>query len=133
MEESKVEIQDLTDYGDQRGFSFTVPAEALRFLCEIKDIHVAAILPGAVRGNHFHRKRREILILTYSSAWSFYWDEGYGTPAQQRRFQGSGAALISIRPGASHAVRNDGTGTLSLMAASSESYDPNDSIVRKVT
>jgi dTDP-4-dehydrorhamnose 3,5-epimerase-like enzyme len=133
MTEPKVEIHELPDHGDQRGFSFTIPAGALRFIGEVKDVHVAAILPGSVRGNHFHQKRREILVLTYSSDWSFHWDEGAGTAVQQRAFQGSGAVLIVIRPGASHAVRNNGTGSLTLMAASSESYDPNDSIARKVT
>ena len=130
--DSKVQISDLTDHGDQRGFSFTVPAEALQFLDGVEDIHIAAILPGAVRGNHFHQRRREILVFNYVSAWSFYWDEGPNTPVQQRQFQGSGAVLVTILPGASHAVRNDGAQTLTLMAASSEPYDPQDSVPRKV-
>lgn len=129
---SSIQISELPDHGDQRGFSFTIPAEALRFLENVHDIHLAAILPGAVRGNHFHQRRREILVLTYAGDWSFHWDEGPGTPAQVRSFKGRGAVLITISPGASHAVRNDGHEALTLMAASSEPYDPNDSIARRV-
>lgn len=130
--DSKIQISPLTDYGDQRGFSFTIPAEALQFLDGVEDIHIAAILPGAIRGNHFHQRRREILVLNYVGDWSFHWDEGPNTLAQHREFQGSGAVLITILPGASHAVRNDGAQTLTLMAASSEPYDPQDSVGRRV-
>jgi len=130
--DSKIQISSLEDHGDQRGFSFTVPAEALRFLDGVEDIHIAAILPGAIRGNHFHQRRREILVFNYAGDWSFHWDEGPNTPTQHRSFQGTGAVLITILPGASHAVRSDGAQTLMLMAASSEPYDPQDWVPRKV-
>jgi dTDP-4-dehydrorhamnose 3,5-epimerase-like enzyme len=128
----QVQIAELPNHGDQRGFSFTIPADALQFLGSIHDIHVASILPGAVRGNHFHQRRREVLLLAYAGAWSFHWDEGVGKSTQHRSFQGTGAALIRISPGASHAVRNDGEQPLTVMASSSEPYDPQDSIVRRV-
>jgi dTDP-4-dehydrorhamnose 3,5-epimerase-like enzyme len=130
--DSKVQISQLADHGDQRGFSFTLPAEALQFLDGVEDIHIAAILPGAIRGNHFHQRRREILVFNYADEWSFHWDDGPNTLTQHRSFQGTGAVLITILPGASHAVRNDGAQTLTLMAASSEPYDPQDSIPRNV-
>ena len=129
---SKIRITELANHGDQRGFSFTIPGEALQFLVRVEDIHIASILPGSIRGNHFHQRRREVLVLTYASAWSFHWDEGVDTPPKRRNFQGTGAALITIHPGASHAVRNDSDQLLTLMAASSELYDPQDSIVRRV-
>jgi dTDP-4-dehydrorhamnose 3,5-epimerase-like enzyme len=132
MNTSKVQIAELPNHGDQRGFSFTIPSEALQFLVSVDDIHVASILPGAVRGNHFHQRRREVLVLAYTGAWSFHWDEGAGTATQQRQFRGVGALLITIAPGASHAVRNDGDQALTLVAASSEPYDPQDSIARRV-
>ena len=131
-QESRIQITELPNHGDQRGFSFTIPADALRFLERINDIHVASLLPEAIRGNHFHRRRREILVLTYAGDWSFHWDEGPGTPVQERSFDGRGAVLIMISPGASHAVRNDGYEPLTLMAASSEPYDPKDSVPRRV-
>ena len=128
----KVQITELANHGDQRGFSFTVPAEALLFVGPVQDIHIAEILPGAIRGNHFHEKRRQILVFTYAGPWSFHWDEGAETPIRRRTFEGAGAVLITIQPGASHAVRNGGPQPLTLMAASSRQYDPADSIPRKV-
>ena len=45
---------------------------------------------------------------------------------------GERAVLVLVSPGASHAVRNDSEGTLWLVAISSESYDPAESVARKV-
>jgi hypothetical protein len=103
------------DAGDSRGSSFTIPASALQYLGSIADIHVADILPGAVRGNHFHKVRREVVCIRFSDEWSFYWDSGADTPTQTERFAGSGLVLIEIGPGASHAVRNDCRSPLHLV------------------
>ena|SRR5712691_7625554 len=129
----KLRIIKLNDSGDTRGYSFTVPAEALKFLSRIRDVHVASMVAGAVRGNHFHLRRREAIVIVHNGEWSLHWDEGEPTPAQHRQFSGAGATLILVDPGASHAVRNDGDQPISLVALSSEVYDPAESVVRKVT
>jgi dTDP-4-dehydrorhamnose 3,5-epimerase-like enzyme len=128
----KIQISELGNNGDARGFSFTAPAEALEFMGRVSDIHLASTKPNAVRGNHYHLLRREAIVVLPGTAWSLHWDEGEGTPAQHRSFGGSGAVLVLVSPGASHAVRNDGASLLWLVACSSESYDPAESVVRKV-
>ena len=129
---AKILFRELENHGDQRSFSFSVPREALEFLGGVGDVHVASIRPQAVRGNHFHQLRREVILATYDTDWSFHWDEGEGCPGQQRQFSGSGSILVLIEPGASHAMRNDGTGTLVFAAVSSEAYNSQDSVSRKV-
>jgi oxalate decarboxylase/phosphoglucose isomerase-like protein (cupin superfamily) len=128
----KLRISELSNNGDARGFSFTVPADALDFLGRIADIHLASTLPGAVRGNHYHLRRREVIIILPGPAWSLHWDEGEGMAAQHRSFDGSGAVLVLVSPGSSHAVRNNGAGPLWLVASSSEPYDPAETVARKV-
>ncbi len=127
----KVQITELPNSGDARGFSFTAPAAALAFVGRMSDVHVASTKPGSVRGNHYHLKRREAIVVLPGARWSFHWDEGEGS-TQHRDFDGSTAIQILISPGASHAVRNDGEGLLWLVAISSESYDPAESVTRKV-
>ena len=129
---AKVEIRELPNRGDQRGFSYTLPAEALTFLERVQDVHLASVLPGAIRGNHFHLRRREVILVSYSDKWSFHWDEGPESSALHRTFGGSGTVMIQVSPGASHAVRNDGHQPFILVAASSESYDPTETVARKV-
>ena len=128
----KLQISELGNLGDIRGFSFTLPSAALDFLKRVSDLHLASIVPGAVRGNHYHLRRREAIVVLPGPAWSLHWDEGEGMPPQHRSFPGSGAMLVLVSPDSSHAVRNDGNGLLWIVACSSETYDPAESVVRKV-
>jgi dTDP-4-dehydrorhamnose 3,5-epimerase-like enzyme len=128
----KIQISELDNSGDGRGFSFTTPPQALDFLGRIADIHLASTKPGAIRGNHYHIRKQEAIVFLPGAAWSLHWDEGEGTALQRRDFDGSCAVLALISPGASHAVRNDGTTILWLIACSSEPYDPAQIVARKV-
>src|SRR5262249_11919236 len=129
---AKLQFQELSNSGDARGFSFTAPSEALAFVGRMSDVHLASTKPGAVRGNHYHLRRREAIVVLPGTKWSLHWDEGEGSPQQHRQFDGSVAVLVLVSPGASHAVRNDGDRELWLTAISSESYDPAESVTRKV-
>ena len=129
---AKIQISELSDRGDARGLSFTAPAEALAFVGRMADVHLASTAPGAVRGNHYHLRRREAILALPGTKWSFHWDEGEDSVPQMREFSGGSAVLILVSPGASHAVRNNGEDKLWLLAISSESYDPAESVVRKV-
>jgi oxalate decarboxylase/phosphoglucose isomerase-like protein (cupin superfamily) len=128
----KIQISQLDNSGDARGFSFTMPLAALDFVGRIADLHLASTAPGAVRGNHYHLRRREAIVVFSGTAWSLHWDEGEGTAPKHRSFDGSGAVLVLVSPGGSHAVRNDGEATLWLAACSSELYDPTETVARKV-
>jgi oxalate decarboxylase/phosphoglucose isomerase-like protein (cupin superfamily) len=127
-----IEISELPNHGDQRGLSFTAPDAAIAFLGRVLDLHMASTGPGAVRGNHYHLRRREAIVVLPGTAWSFHWDESGNDAAQHRQFDGGHAVMILVSPGASHAVRNDGDRALWLVALSSETYDPAESVTRKV-
>jgi dTDP-4-dehydrorhamnose 3,5-epimerase-like enzyme len=129
---AKIQIYELANYGDARGLSFTAPDEALKFVGRMADVHLSSTKPGAVRGNHYHLRRREAIVLLPGAQWSLHWDEGEGSVAQQRAFDGSVAVMVLVPPGASHAVRNDGNDVLWLAAISSEKYDPAETVARKV-
>jgi dTDP-4-dehydrorhamnose 3,5-epimerase-like enzyme len=128
----KIQISELHDQGDARGFSFVPPREAFDFLGRISDMHLASTAPGGVRGNHYHLRKRQAIIFLPGTAWSFYWDSGEGTLTQHRSFDGNSAILALISPGCSNAVRNDGSALLWLVACSSEAYDPSQVVARKL-
>lgn len=127
-----IRIFELPNHGDARGFSFSPPREALDFLGQTADMHLASTGPGAIRGNHYHQRKNEVILFLPGPAWSFHWDEGSGTPIQHRAFDGNSAVLVLVSPGCSHAVRNDGSAPLWLLACSSETYDSKEVIARKV-
>ncbi|RSM73154.1 hypothetical protein DMB66_03750 [Actinoplanes sp. ATCC 53533] len=115
---------ELPDSGDARGSSHSVPAEVFAEGFGLADMHIAAIEPGAVRGNHFHLARREILVVIAADRWSLHWDDGAGTPAQRRSFAGPGVVLIRVPIGASHAIRNDGAVAMRMVGLTDGPYDP---------
>jgi dTDP-4-dehydrorhamnose 3,5-epimerase-like enzyme len=120
------QIKRLADTGDDRGSSYTPDHNWQTFLETIAELHITTVLPGKIRGNHVHLRKREILVVIHTDKWSFHWDEGLGTPAQQSVFEGTGAELIEVPPGCSHAVRNDGLAPLTVLGFCDRIYDPAD-------
>ena len=129
---ASLRIIRVEDHGDSRGSSFTVPS--LDFLDSVRDTHIADILPGAIRGNHYHQQRREVICLRYADRWSLHWDSGADTPIQTKTFAGSGLVIVEIEPLVSHAVRNDGRSTIHMVGFSDSRFDPEqpDSYPREV-
>ncbi|MEU6141749.1 hypothetical protein ABZ848_15465 [Streptomyces sp. NPDC047081] len=124
MDDENLLVVELQDTGDKRGSSYSVPAEIFANHFPLADMHIAAIEPGAVRGNHFHAERREVLVIMAADRWSLHWDEGAGTPVRQRHFDGPGTVLVSVPIGMSHAVRNDGVITMRMLGLTDGPYDP---------
>jgi dTDP-4-dehydrorhamnose 3,5-epimerase-like enzyme len=129
---SKVEFTELPNRGDACGFVFSPPQKAFDFIGQVIEMHLASVMPGAVRGNHYHPHKREAIVFLPGSIWSFHWDEGEGTPVQRHSFDGAAAVLVLISAGCSHALHNDGAGILWFTALSREAYDPGGVIARKV-
>lgn len=132
MLKSNVEVIVLSNRGDARGFSYSVPGEGLAFLGKLGDVHFVSSKPGAIRGNHYHLRRREATIVLPGSNWSLYWAEGPDEGAQSREFDGGTAVLVLIEARTPHAMLNRGPGELWLFAIQSEANDSSDWVVRKL-
>jgi mannose-6-phosphate isomerase-like protein (cupin superfamily) len=135
MTDGDLRITVLKDSGDSRGSSFPVPEECLAGGFPAHDAHLSTLLPGHVRGNHFHVARREVLFVISTGRWSLHWDSGAGTPVSVRVFDGPGAVMIHVPPHASHAIRNDADVPLQIIGLSDGPYDPAapDAYPRQVT
>jgi dTDP-4-dehydrorhamnose 3,5-epimerase-like enzyme len=120
------QIKRLADTGDARGSSYAPDVNWYAFLGTIAELHITTVLPGKIRGNHAHLRKRELLVVIHADRWSFHWDEGPGTPTEQSVFEGSGAELIEVPPGCSHAVRNDGSVSLTVLGFSDRIYNSAD-------
>lgn len=119
-----VRITRLADGGDARGSSFTAPGPCLGFVGPVREMHAATIVPGAVRGNHYHRDTRELLLVIYADRWSLHWAEGPDGEARSEAFSGAGAVMVEISPAMPHAVRNDGAAALYIIALTNAPHDP---------
>lgn len=107
-----VRVRPLAPRIDARGSSFGVELP----FPNVAECHVATVRPGAIRGNHFHTRRREVLVVLYADRWTLLWDEGEGTPVHSRAFDGAGAVVMEADPHCAHAVRNDGARDLHLVS-----------------
>jgi dTDP-4-dehydrorhamnose 3,5-epimerase-like enzyme len=124
MAATAVSIVELVDSSDARGSSFSPDAAWLEDGFALRDLHVVTVLPGKVRGNHFHAERREILVVQYADRWTLFWDSGADTDVQTKQFEGQGSAVLEVAPNAAHAIRNDGERVLHVVGLSDAWYDP---------
>jgi dTDP-4-dehydrorhamnose 3,5-epimerase-like enzyme len=123
---AEVKIINLVDRGDQRGSSFAPPPESIAFLTAVRDFHFTTLRPGNVRGNHYHVRKKEIIVVISPGPWELYWDTGIGTPPHTQCFRNPGAVLLQIEPLAAHAIKNVGTMDLTILACAEQPYDDQD-------
>lgn len=117
-----IEIIDLENRGDARGLMFNVEKADCGFIGEAQNIHFGTVEPGAVRGNHVHLGKKELLLVSYSDRWEFLWS-GMGAMSPEKVvFQGRGAVLIKIPPQVPHTIHNTGTTILQLIAISDREF-----------
>ena len=130
--ERPVRVVPLPDAGgDDRGGSFPLSLSALAREAsgafdppfQLTDAHVTGLRPGRVRGNHFHARRHEILLVLPGARWSLWWDHGEGTPVSTSSFDGSEPVAVLISPLCSHAVRNDDSREMQIVGLSDLAYD----------
>ena len=93
-----VRILELDDHGDQRGSSYLLQERQFSFLGAVEDVHFSMTLPGHIRGNHFHRLRKEVLVVRFEDSWTLAWDQGEHTVPEIRRFDGAGTVVVEIEP-----------------------------------
>lgn len=116
-------INRLDNLGDQRGVMHRVNRSSLDFLGRCREMHAGTIEPGAIRGNHYHTDRKELLIVIHSDRFRFVWQEKNQDNVHTETFAGSGAVAIEISPGAIHAIKNTGQQSMTLIACSDGPFD----------
>ena len=106
----KVEIEYLETAGDERGFVFE-PLQA-EVLPRQRNAHVVLTQPGCIRGNHYHTKGTEIIVVRGKTLARFRdGQELYETTVSE-----SETMRFVIPHGVSHAFKNMG-GKTSVMVA----------------
>lgn len=115
----------LEDRDDGRGAAFYLPHEALEWLGGVAEVHLVAARPGAIRGNHVHRRRRELILVRGSGPWELAW-RPRGCEVARWTFREPGAVLLAVERGTPHAIKNLGDEELAIVSCSSGRYDPDE-------
>lgn len=119
-------IYRLNNQGDDRGRAYMIPKKSLDFVDPITEMHYVTMVPGAIRGNHFHENRRELVVLNYESDWELSWQASNKDEIKSEQFTGQGTIVIEIQSKVIHAFKNTGTGLLHLFCYSNHQGQPDD-------
>ncbi len=115
-------VKEIELHSDERGWL----AEVLKrneIKEDIKQIYVATIKPGYIRGNHYHLERTEWFFVVGGRA-NLY----LGNPENKENIcleiSSGKPKVITIFPKTAHAVKNTGEETIYLVSARNTIYDP---------
>jgi dTDP-4-dehydrorhamnose 3,5-epimerase-like enzyme len=113
-----VKKETLKRFADPRGFIFE-PLDG-RLLHSQKNVHVVVSRPGAVRGNHYHLRGTETLVICGPSLVRIRIDE----KVQDIAIPAGSTWRLMIPPGIAHAIQNVGESDNLLVAFNTEPHDP---------
>ncbi len=118
----KCKIKKLKIHRDERGWLVEMVKEN-EIKTRIKQVYVATIEPGKIRGNHYHLKRREWFFIAKGEVKIFL--EDIKTKKRKvLKVSSKTPKLITIFPKIAHAVKNTGKETAILVSAQDTVYDP---------
>lgn len=113
-----IKKEAVNRFSDTRGYVFE-PLEG-ELLANQKNTHVVISRPGAVRGNHYHLRGTETLVVCGPALVRIRMDkdiEDVSIPANT-------TCRLIIPPGVSHAIQNTGGIDNLLVAFNTEPHDP---------
>ena len=118
----KYKVKELEIHSDKRGWLVEMlKRDALKE--DIKQVYVATIKPGCVRGNHYHLKRTEWFLVIGERAEIYLQD--IKTKAKTRlKIFSKKPKVITISPQIAHAVKNTSKEIVYLISAQSDIYNP---------
>src|SRR4030042_3384988 len=95
---SSMKVYNLKDkiHEDKRGWVANLAEYATERGHKIENIHIASIKPGEVRGNHWHEKQRE-WILVFGGKGIFSWKEQSKT--RKQKIESGSQVLFEVEPG----------------------------------
>lgn len=118
-----VRYQRLENASDRRGDSFHIPQSVFGFIGAVQEMHFVTIEPGAVRGNHYHRGRKEFMFVHHDGPWLLAWSNPQAQDTSIQEFDGEGGVIVEISSEIVHAVKNQGANTLHVVSCSDAPYD----------
>jgi len=111
-------VTPLDIHEDRRGWVSEIYSGELGE--NLRNIHLGTMKPGAIRGNHRHRKGREWIVF-FDGPVEFRWQDEDTVREQTIE----GPSEIQLQPGIGHGFRNpeDSTKTISFAAYRDQAYD----------
>jgi UDP-2-acetamido-2,6-beta-L-arabino-hexul-4-ose reductase len=111
----KYKVKELEIHSDKRGWLVEM-LKRNEIKEDIKQIYVATIKPGCIRGNHYHLKRQEWFLIIGDKA-KLYLEDFKTKEKVSLLLSAKKPKVITIFPEIAHAVKNSGKETVYLVSA----------------
>jgi len=118
----KYKVKELEIHSDKRGWLVEM-LKRKEIKEDIKQIYVATIKPGYIRGNHYHLKRTEWLFIINGKA-ELYLEDLKTKEKICFKLSPKEHKVITIFPKIAHAIKNSGKEIIYLVSAQNEIYNP---------
>ena len=116
--DTSISIRPVAHRLDERGIGISLSNQARAFLGNVAELHYVTINPGAVRGNHAHAKRREVILAIFKDEITFAWRMPFVRSPESRILRGVGAVEIEIQESIFHAIKNTGNSVINVISCS---------------
>ncbi len=114
-------IKKLKTHSNQRGWLVEILRQD-QIKKSIKQIYVASIKPGYIRGNHYHQRRTEWFFIVKGEG-KLYLKDLKGKK-KVLKISEKLKRMIEIPSNTAHAIKNTGKETLFLVSAQDDLYNP---------
>ena len=118
----KYKVKELEIHSDKRG-RLVEMLKRNELKEDIKQVYVATIKPGHVRGNHYHLKRTEWLFIINGKA-ELYLEDIKTKEKICLKISSKKPKVITIFPKIAHAVKNPSKEIIYLVSAQNTIYNP---------
>ncbi len=127
-----VQFYEIDQISDERGDAYFLQSKAKELLGDVAEMHFVTLQKDAVRGNHFHKEKKEIMFVIYDGKWTFAWE--ISGKIMSKSFEGKSSLLILIPENIVHAIRNDDENLLQVLSIANKPYTPKnpDTFVRQI-
>jgi UDP-2-acetamido-2,6-beta-L-arabino-hexul-4-ose reductase len=114
-----VRVEPVNVHRDARGWVFE-PIGPSEFASQ-RNAHLVLSEPGAVRGNHYHVRGTEVMVVVGPSLVRYREPDGRVVDLE---VGASEMVRLTIPPGRAHAVQNTGSSATVSIAFNTEAHDP---------
>ena len=118
----KADLKKLKVIADNRGWLVEVFKSGPLV---IEQVHFSVSKPGAVRGNHYHKKRIEWMFVT-SGIGKITLEDNVSKEKSELLVSGDCPVLVKICPNVMHTIVNNGSVPMHLLILTSEKHEQPD-------
>jgi dTDP-4-dehydrorhamnose 3,5-epimerase-like enzyme len=120
----KYEIKELSTFSDKRGWIIEILNGVS--LQRIEQLHYSCSNSGAVRGNHYHKRRVEWLCVT-SGTGRIVLEDNFTKERKELTVSSDSPVLVKIPPNITHAIVNLADAPMHLLVIADEKRSSTDS------